>query len=275
MANLQTVARANGYALAVHGSMMRDLDLIAAPWTEDATDDETLARALCASCGGKISGAMHDGKTGKIDINPVQRPHGRKGSVIHFGDGTAYLDVSIMPRRKLKPNRHHSMQSTTEKSTQAGPVSGLSVIAGSASLADRCYASTSVEDELFNAVNAALGCNADECMKDGFVWGAIDTWWDEYDGSVEVVRPSGAEWMTRAQADAILAFGFGQIYESLGDAARVWSRTGFGTCSPREGSEAKRLRARIALLSPNMKTETDSSPKPPAVVSSDLFASFL
>ncbi len=57
--------------------------------------------------------------------------------------------------------------------------------------------------------------------------------------------------MTRVQADTILAFGFGQLYESLGDAARVWSRTGFGTCSPREGSEVKRLRARLALLSQN------------------------
>jgi len=93
---LQTVAREHGYALAVHGSMMRDLDLIAAPWTEEATDDETLARALCAAVGGKIYGAMHDGKTDKVDFNPVQRPHGRKCWVIHLGGGP-YLDVAVMP----------------------------------------------------------------------------------------------------------------------------------------------------------------------------------
>jgi hypothetical protein len=93
---LQKVARECGYALAVHGTMTRDLDLIAAPWTEEATDDETLTEALRAACGGKIYGAMHDGKTGKTDLNPVSRPHGRKGWVIHLGG--PYLDVSVMPR---------------------------------------------------------------------------------------------------------------------------------------------------------------------------------
>lgn len=96
---LQKTARECGYALAAHGSMKRDFDLIAAPWTEDATDDETLARALCAAVGGKIYGAMHDEKTDKVDFNPVQRPHGRKGWVIHLGG--PYLDVSVMPRLSL------------------------------------------------------------------------------------------------------------------------------------------------------------------------------
>lgn len=91
------MARIHGYALAVHGSLTRDFDLIAAPWTAEATDDETLARALCAAIGGRIYGAMHDGKTDKIELNPAQRPHGRKGWVIHLGGG-AYLDVSVMPR---------------------------------------------------------------------------------------------------------------------------------------------------------------------------------
>ncbi len=44
--------------------------------------------------GGKIYAAMHDAKTG--NPNPVSRPHGRKGWVIHFGG--LYLDVSVMPR---------------------------------------------------------------------------------------------------------------------------------------------------------------------------------
>ncbi len=93
---LQRVARECGYALAVHGTMTRDLDLIAAPWTEEATDDETLTEALRAAVGGKIYGAMHNAKTGKTDLNPVSRPHGRKGWVIHLGG--PYLDVSVMPR---------------------------------------------------------------------------------------------------------------------------------------------------------------------------------
>ena len=106
---LQTVARNHGYALAVHGTMVRDLDLIAAPWTEEATDDETLARALCAAVGGKIYGTMHDGKTDKVDFNPVQRPHGRKGWVIHLGG--PYLDVAVMPR--LSSHNTETTQSAT------------------------------------------------------------------------------------------------------------------------------------------------------------------
>jgi hypothetical protein len=123
------------------------------------------------------------------------------------------------------------------------------------SLAQRCYASTAVEDELFAAVNAVFGCDIDECLKDGFEWGATDTWWDEYDDSVEVVRPEGAGWMTRKQADAILALGFGQVYETLDGKARVWGRTGFGECSPRESSEVKRLRARVAALTAKSPVE--------------------
>lgn len=113
-------------------------------------------------------------------------------------------------------------------------------------LAERCYASSATEDELFEAVNVVLGCDTKECGTDeSFVWGAIDTWWDPYDGSVEVVRPPGSEAMTREQADAILAFGFDRIYESLGDKARTWTKSGGGECRPREGGEVRRLRSRL------------------------------
>ena len=39
---LITVANNNGYALAIYGSLMHDMDLIAVPWTDDATDQRTL-----------------------------------------------------------------------------------------------------------------------------------------------------------------------------------------------------------------------------------------
>lgn len=39
-------ARACGYAIAVHGSLRRDLDLIAVPWIETASDKDTLARNI-------------------------------------------------------------------------------------------------------------------------------------------------------------------------------------------------------------------------------------
>lgn len=39
-------ARQLGYAIGVHGSMLRDLDLIAVPWIEIHADRDTLARTI-------------------------------------------------------------------------------------------------------------------------------------------------------------------------------------------------------------------------------------
>ena len=41
-----------GYAIGVHGSLRRDLDLIAVPWVEEFVDKEVLAREIHkAACG--------------------------------------------------------------------------------------------------------------------------------------------------------------------------------------------------------------------------------
>lgn len=49
---LRVIARECGYALGVHGSMRRDLDLIAVPWVEKHVDKDELARCLHkAACG--------------------------------------------------------------------------------------------------------------------------------------------------------------------------------------------------------------------------------
>lgn len=49
---LVQVAREHGYALAVHGSLARDLDLIACPWTDDAAPAEYLVETLREKVGG-------------------------------------------------------------------------------------------------------------------------------------------------------------------------------------------------------------------------------
>jgi len=90
---LQRVAREHGYALSVHGSMATDLDLIAAPWTEEATDAEMLIEALRAS----INGFFRDHVPGLS--NPAFKPHGRLAWSIYTQDGESpYLDISVMPR---------------------------------------------------------------------------------------------------------------------------------------------------------------------------------
>lgn len=49
---IKAAAKTCGYAIGVHGSLRRDLDLIATPWVDEFSDKETLARAIHkAACG--------------------------------------------------------------------------------------------------------------------------------------------------------------------------------------------------------------------------------
>ena len=49
---LAEAVRALGYALAPHGSLCRDLDLVAIPWTENAADPEAVVDAITEAIGG-------------------------------------------------------------------------------------------------------------------------------------------------------------------------------------------------------------------------------
>lgn len=50
--NISAAAREHGYAIGVHGSLRRDLDLIAAPWIDGHSNIDDLARAIHkAACG--------------------------------------------------------------------------------------------------------------------------------------------------------------------------------------------------------------------------------
>lgn len=91
------IGRAHGYAIAVHGSMATDLDLVACPWTDEASDAETLIDAIrkhmgCIFLEGCLSA-------------PVDKPHGRRAWSMHFDKksgfavGGPYLDISVMPRK--------------------------------------------------------------------------------------------------------------------------------------------------------------------------------
>jgi hypothetical protein len=89
---LDRIAWRHGYALALHGSMSRDLDLIAVPWTEDADDPEKLIKAF------------HDFIVERANVSvgekyhATKKPHGRVAYAMHIGYDGHYLDVSIMPR---------------------------------------------------------------------------------------------------------------------------------------------------------------------------------
>jgi hypothetical protein len=96
---LTEAAREVGYAVAVHGSLGRDLDLVAIPWVEEAVSAEKLILCLLAAVGynARLSHRQEgkDPTQGNGDI-PGKKPHGRLSWSIHFDNGL-YVDVSVMP----------------------------------------------------------------------------------------------------------------------------------------------------------------------------------
>jgi hypothetical protein len=89
---LERIAWRYGYALALHGSMARDLDLIAIPWTDDAAEPEKLLAAFCKFIANKADVKLEPDMPGK------RMPHGRIAYVIPIGHDGHYIDLSIMPR---------------------------------------------------------------------------------------------------------------------------------------------------------------------------------
>jgi hypothetical protein len=90
---LRARAKELGYALTVHGSLKRDIDLVAIPWSESAVDAETLVEALRVTTEEVIGFAVY-GNDGPF---PRPKPHGRRCWTIHF-NGT-YIDLSVTPRQ--------------------------------------------------------------------------------------------------------------------------------------------------------------------------------
>ena len=78
-----------GYSACLHGSFTRDLDVVLVPWTNDASDPETLIKLIADSTNTKVNGAASI------------RPHGRKTWTLTFttfGD-PRWIDISVMPRQ--------------------------------------------------------------------------------------------------------------------------------------------------------------------------------
>jgi hypothetical protein len=103
---LLQIANDHGYALAVHGSLHRDFDLIAVPWIESASDALTLIQAMRRKTRTVTQHENSDRKWHK-DCSPTQKPHGRVSYSLHVtnsGMYGGYLDISVIPRQK-KPRK--------------------------------------------------------------------------------------------------------------------------------------------------------------------------
>lgn len=89
---LRQVCADLGYAITVHGSLRRDIDLVAVPWVKGAAGRDALLAAICQTCDA-IPGC--DGWRA--------RPHGRMAHIVHLPSNT-YLDLSVMPIDSEKEN---------------------------------------------------------------------------------------------------------------------------------------------------------------------------
>lgn len=98
---IRSAARSLGYAVGVHGSMNRDLDLIAVPWEGDAAPPTYLAEAVrlavLEACGACYLAGRETGDKFCEDGKPGWKPHGRLCWTYYLG-GEPYIDLSVMPR---------------------------------------------------------------------------------------------------------------------------------------------------------------------------------
>lgn len=83
--DLAKLVREHGYALAVHGSLQRDFDLVCIPWVETPSDYQTVIDAIEAEFAVSKIGA------------PEKRPHGRMVYTLAIGYGECFMDFSFMP----------------------------------------------------------------------------------------------------------------------------------------------------------------------------------
>lgn len=87
--HIRKLAREVGYAIGVHGSLERDLDLIAVPWVEEAVYPLELAKHIA------------NGLRGEVLAYQIQdKPCGRWSCNIHTPDWTKMIDLSVMPPMK-------------------------------------------------------------------------------------------------------------------------------------------------------------------------------
>lgn len=99
MPAIREAAKEHGYAIGLHGSMRRDLDLIAAPWRDGASDPDTLAHAIAMAACGITRDEPHQWE---------QKPAGRTATSIPIcwthrqgvlSDG--HIDLSVMPQKSV------------------------------------------------------------------------------------------------------------------------------------------------------------------------------
>lgn len=111
---LKDIARPYGYNLVLHGSLNRDLDLVAIPWQQEIGDHDRMIEDFCTLMGGRMM--LQD------DDSRYCFPHGRMSYVINlnrgeythnsekgFHDPQYYIDISVIPTHDQIDQRAQKM----------------------------------------------------------------------------------------------------------------------------------------------------------------------
>ena len=100
---LKAIALKYGYNLVLHGSLNRDMDLIAIPWVEEIGLVDEMINEFCAYVGGEINEdcnntTFHGRKHFVIDIYRGGYKQGCGFSRLTYTeDPQTYIDISVIP----------------------------------------------------------------------------------------------------------------------------------------------------------------------------------
>lgn len=82
---LAAIFQRHGYALAIHGSLARDFDVIAVPWAETLSSPDAVLAEVVQRFDIRLIG---DG--------PTQKNHGRVAYTLSIGHGECAIDLSFV-----------------------------------------------------------------------------------------------------------------------------------------------------------------------------------
>jgi len=88
---LAQVARDHGYALAIHGTLARDFDLIAVPWGEMPTSPRLLVDAITSQFAIRLIGDFE------------KKAHGRIAYTLSIEFGACAIDLSFVNDMRVAP----------------------------------------------------------------------------------------------------------------------------------------------------------------------------
>lgn len=91
---MRDIAQKHGWALAVHGSCVRDFDVVLIPWVEEPKS----VLMVLAEWAKWIGSVVEDGKP--YDTM-TKKAHGRVAYTLQVGGG-GYLDISVMPVKRKR-----------------------------------------------------------------------------------------------------------------------------------------------------------------------------